>query len=138
MMQIHHLMDVLKTQPGSENNFPFYVQSVNQPERRTGGQVHSWGGVKQWVATTGGFRNLHGCVLHVFVSLCAREAQAAVVIAQEEPCAQRTLKLIKGRDRVIIHHGPLERLTLKSLLLINSEWFCGLIMILGRGWIDGV
>lgn len=44
-----------------------------------------------------------------------------MVIAQEEPCAQRTLKLIKGRDRVIIHRGPLERLTLKSLLLINSE-----------------
>lgn len=44
-----------------------------------------------------------------------------MVIAREEPCARRTLKLIKGGDRVIIHYGPLERLTLKSLLLINSE-----------------
>lgn len=44
-----------------------------------------------------------------------------MVIAGEEPCAQRTLKLIKEGDRVIIHYGPLERLTLKSLLLINSE-----------------
>lgn len=69
----------------------------------------------------GGIRNIHGCVLYVFVSMCGCEAQTAVVIAQEEPCAQRTLKLIKGRDRVIIHHGPLERLMLKSLLLINSE-----------------
>lgn len=83
--------------------------------------MHSWGGVSQWVVTMGGFRNIHGCVLGVFVSMCGRETQTAVVIAQEEPCAQRTLKLIKGRDRVIIHHGPLERLTLKSLLLINSE-----------------
>lgn len=44
-----------------------------------------------------------------------------MVIAGEEPCARRTLKLIKGGDRVIIHHGPLERLMLESLLLINSE-----------------
>lgn len=83
--------------------------------------MHSWGGVRWWVVTTGGLRNIHGCVLYVFVSMCGCEEQTEVVIAQEEPCAQRTLKLIKGRDRVIIHHGPLERLTPKSLLLINSE-----------------
>lgn len=55
------------------------------------------------------------------VSMCGCEAETAVVIAGEEPCARRTLKLIKGGDRVIIHHGPLERLMLESLLLINSE-----------------
>lgn len=44
-----------------------------------------------------------------------------MVIAREEPRARRMLKLIKGGDRVIIHYGSLERLTLKSLLLINSE-----------------
>lgn len=44
-----------------------------------------------------------------------------MVIAREEACARRTLKLIKGGDRVIIHYGSLERLTLKSLLLINFE-----------------
>lgn len=53
--------------------------------------------------------------------MCVCEAGTAVVIAGEEPCARRTLKLIKGGDRVIIHHRPLERPTLKSLLLINSE-----------------
>lgn len=83
--------------------------------------MHSWGGVRRRVVIMGVFGNIHGCVLYVFVSMCGCEEQTAVVIAQEEPCAQRTLKLIKGRDRVIIHHGPLERLTLKSLLLINSE-----------------
>lgn len=44
-----------------------------------------------------------------------------MVIAMEERCARRTLKLIKGGDSVIIHRGPLERPTPKSLLLINSE-----------------
>lgn len=83
--------------------------------------MHSWGGARQWAVATGGFRSIRGCVLYVFASMCGRAAQPAVVIAQEEACAQRTLKLIKGRDRVIIHHGPLERLTPKSLLLINSE-----------------
>lgn len=57
----------------------------------------------------------------VDVCVCGCEEEAAAVIAREEPCARRTLKLIKGGDRVIIHYGPLERLTLKSLLLINSE-----------------
>lgn len=61
------------------------------------------------------------CTVCVCVSVCVCEAETAVVIAGEEPCARRTLRLIKGGDRVIIHHGPLERLTLKSLLLINSE-----------------
>lgn len=60
--------------------------------------MHSWGGVRQWVVTMGGFGHIHGCVLCVFVSMCGREARTAAVIAQEEPCAQRTLKLIKGRD----------------------------------------
>ena len=55
------------------------------------------------------------------VNVCVCEEETAAVIAEEEPCARRALKLIKGGDRVIIHYGPLERLTLKSLLLINSE-----------------
>lgn len=53
--------------------------------------------------------------------VCVCEEETAAVIARKEPCARRTLKLIKGGDRVIIHYGPHERLTLKSLLLINSE-----------------
>lgn len=57
----------------------------------------------------------------MLVCVCECKVETAVVIAREEPCARRTLKLIKGGDRVIIHCGPLERLTLKSLLLINSE-----------------
>lgn len=80
--------------------------------------MHSWGGVRQWLVTMAG-SGTSAAVCCVFVSMCGHEAQTAVVIAQEEPCAQRTLKLIKGRDRVIIHRGPLERL--KSLLLIKSE-----------------
>lgn len=66
----------------------------------------------------GGGASLHVCMC---ASLCGCEKETAAVIAREAPCARRTLKLIKGGDRVIIHYGPLERLTLKSLLLINSE-----------------
>lgn len=57
----------------------------------------------------------------VCVYVCVSEQESAAVIGEEEPCAGRTLKLIKEGDRVIIHYGPLERRTLKSLLLINSE-----------------
>lgn len=77
--------------------------------------AHSWGGLRLQVITKG--LGVCACVYR----MCVCEAETAVVIAGEEPCAQRTLRLIKGGDRVIIHHGPLERLTLKSLLLINSE-----------------
>lgn len=59
--------------------------------------------------------------MRVYVRVCMEGRGGGAVIAREEPCARRTLKLIKEEDRVIIHHGPLERLMLKSLLLINSE-----------------
>lgn len=74
-----------------------------------------------WVEAAGYYEGVgDACVCTVCV--CVR-GETAVVIAGEEPCARRTLRLIKGGDRVIIHHGPLERLTPKSLLLINSETF---------------
>lgn len=75
-----------------------------------------WGGRRQWVRRVWRGQNKHARL----VCVCVFEESAAV-IAREAPCARRTLKLIKGGDRVIIHYGPLERLTLKSLLLINSE-----------------
>lgn len=82
--------------------------------------MHSWGGLRQWVRRVewggGGCKRAR---VRVCECVCTREGD--LVIAREEPCARRTLKLIKGGDRVIIHYGPLERLTLKSLLLINSE-----------------
>lgn len=40
--------------------------------------------------------------------VCRYKEETAVVIARKEACARRTLKLIKGGDRVIIHYGPLE------------------------------
>lgn len=75
-------------------------------------------GWAQAVGSEGVVRAKQACSSGVCV--CVFEESAAV-IAREAPCARRTLKLIKGGDRVIIHYGPLERLTLKSLLLINSE-----------------
>lgn len=37
--------------------------------------MHSWGGVRQRVVMMGGFSNIHGCVLYVFVSMCGCEEQ---------------------------------------------------------------
>lgn len=74
-----------------------------------------------WVEAAGYYEGVgDACVCVCSVRVCVR-GETAVVIAGEEPCARRTLRLIKGGDRVIIHHGPLERLMLNSLLLINSE-----------------
>lgn len=120
-MQKLNLMEVLKAQTRTLVYHPILCVICKSAIKESWRASAQLGGVRQPVVTMGGFRNIHGCVLYVFVRMCGREEQTAVVIAQEEPCAQRTLKLIKGRDRVIIQHGPLERLTLKSLLLINSE-----------------
>lgn len=92
--------------------------SVDQMQRRDGGQCTvgvGWGcGLER--------RGNHARVcVWACANVCVCKEETAAVIAREEPCARRTLKLIKGGDRVIIHYGPLERLTLKSLLLINSE-----------------